>query len=243
MRLVNGNEHIVQRSVDSSIIVFDVLAVLLWIGCLLYHKQWRPLSFCAIGFVVYYLVDAVIWMKFMGVRWISSKFNPYLVQIWLQLGPGVIHPSFVVLMFEGTFGPNRKNMKREFWILLFLVVQFTPCFLQQSFKFNQLIEVGRNMQSQRWLFFILGALGYFYLIQQQMTPKNLWIVFLICFGVEGCFELSLYISDIRVASIKTMLVDAVLEFNVGAGLIFYLWKCMIPKKDTIPFQEELDKYV
>lgn len=229
----NITEHIVQRSVNSSIIIFDIIAVIVWIGCLLYTKQYRPFYFCIIGLVVYYIVDAIIWMKFMGVRWIESKYNPYLLEIWLQLGPGVIHPSFAVLMLEGTFGPKRAEVKREFWVLLFILVQFTPCFLQQSFKFSDTIQVGRNMQSQRWLFLVLAILGYFYLIQQKMSVSNLWKMFLICFAVEGCFELSLYISDIRVASLKTMMVDSVLEFNVGAGLIFYLWKCMIPKSERV----------
>lgn len=220
-------DHIVQRSVDSSIILFDSLAVILWICCLLYHKYWRPFYFCIIGYCVYYFVDAILWMQFMNVRWIHSSYNPFLVQLWLQLGPGIIHPSFVILMFESVFGPQRNDIKREFWIVLFLLVQFTPCLLQQSFKFGNLIEVGRTMQSQRWLFVLLAGIGYMILIQQKVSRKNLWLIFMICFGVEGCFELSLYISDIRIASMKTMIVDSIIEFNVGAGLIFYLWKLMM----------------
>lgn len=236
----NLSEHIVQRSVDASIILFDCVAVLIWIACLIYNKQWRPLYFCGIGFVVYYVVDAVIWMLIMKVRWIDSRYNPYLIQIWLQLGPGVIHPSFAVLMLEGTFGPNRQKVNRSFWALLFLLVQFTPCFLQQSFQWNDRIVIGRNMGSQRWLFVVLSILGYFYLIHLKMNAADLWKCFLIAFSVEGLFELSLYVSDIRVASLKTMLIDSVLEFNVGIGLIFFLWKCMIPKEDRCKINISVD---
>ena len=230
-------DHLVQRSVDSSIIVFDSIAVLVWILCLLYHKHRRALYFCIIGYTVYYFVDAIVWMQFMNVRWIHSPYNPYLVQLWLQLGPGIIHPSFVILMFESTFGPERTSIKREFWVILFILVQFTPCLLQQSFKFGSVIEVGRSMQSQRWLFVLLAGIGYMVLIQQQVSRKNLWLIFMICFGVEGCFELSLFISDIRIASLKTMIVDSIIEFNVGAGLIFYIWKLMMSKDEL-----ELMKY-
>lgn len=224
-------EHLVQRSVDSSIILFDTIAVIIWISCLIYNKQWRPILFCIIGYSVYYLVDAIIWMKLMKVRWIHSTFNPFLVQAWLQLGPGIIHPSFAVLMLESIFRPKRKLVNREFWIVLFVLVQFTPCLLQQSFKFNNIIEVGRTMQTQRWLFVLLGGIGYLYLIWQKVSSSCLFKLFLLCFAIEGCFELSLYISDIRIASIKTMIVDSVIEFNVGAGLIFTMWKALLNKEE------------
>ena len=77
-------------------------------------------------------------------------------------------------MLEGTFGPNRQKVNKSFWALLFLLVQFTPCFLQQSFKWNDSILIGRNMGSQRWLFVVLGILGYFYLI--HLNDKLIYLL-------------------------------------------------------------------
>ena len=150
--------------------------------------------------------------------------NPYLVQLWLQLGPGVIHPSFVCLMLEGTFGPYRQTIRREFWFVLFLGVQFVPALMQQTIHFGSLIRISRDMNSQRWIFVLLAVIGYLYLISKHVSIPNLWKLFLICVTVEGCFEVSLYISGIRKATLQTMIVDAIIEFNVGAGLVVVLWR-------------------
>lgn len=59
----------------------------------------------------------------------------------------------------------------------------------------------------------------------------MWKIFFICAGVETCFEFSLFLSDIRNASLKTILIDCVLEFNVGAALVLYLWRGMFPENE------------
>lgn len=223
--------HIVQREVSSSIILFDAIAVIIWVSCLVYNKQKRALYFCAIGFVVYYLVDGVLWLAIMKTREISPRSHQYLLEIWLQLGPGIIHPSFVCMMLEGTFGPQRHTIRREFWILLFMLVQFTPAFMQKSIKGSFTIFVSRTMDSQRWLFILIALLSYLFLVYKNVTVKNMWKIFFICAGVETCFEFSLFLSDIRNASLKTILIDCVLEFNVGAALVLYLWRGMFPENE------------
>ena len=40
---MNIGDHIVQREVNSSIILFDVIAVLIWITALLQNKRWIAL--------------------------------------------------------------------------------------------------------------------------------------------------------------------------------------------------------
>ena len=59
--------------------------------------------------------------------------------------------------------------------------------------------------------------------------------------VEGCFELSLYLSEIRQATLETMILDSIIEFNVGAGLIVYLWRCMCTKEERaqMKFNDEV----
>lgn len=232
MSLVNG-EQIVMREVNGSIIFFDVLAVTIWIIALVHYRQWRALIVAGIGFIIYYLVDAILWMTIMGIRSIetTNNINPYLVQIWLQLGPGIIHPSWVILMLEGTFGPNKHDVKREFWIILFILVQFTPAFAQQSIKCGGQIMIMRNMQSQRWVFILIGCLGYLLLVYRHLSAKDLQKIFLICTSVETCFELSLLLSDIRKASFQTVFVDCIIEFNVGAGVVFELWSHLLSKKE------------
>lgn len=217
-------DHIVQREVNPSIILFDTLAVLIWLTALIQNKRWIALSFSTIGFALYYFIDAVVWMTWMKNRSIESALNPYLVQVWLQLGPGVIHPSFVCLMLEGTFGPYRQKIRREFWCVLFVGVQFVPALMQQSIHFDGIIRISRDMNLQRWMFVLLTVIGYLYLISQRVSVPSLWKLFLICVTVEGCFELSLFISGIRKASFQTMIMDAIVEFNVGAGLIVVLWR-------------------
>lgn len=226
-----SGEHIVQREVDSSIILYDTVAVVIWLCALYMNKQWKAMMFSGIGFVVYYLVDAILWLTIMKVRVIESSINPYLVEVWLQLGPGVIHPSFFCLMLEGTFGPRRKETRRELWIILFIGVQFIPAFLQSSIQFHDVIKICRNMNSQRWLFVLVAVIGYLYLAINRVSGINLWKIFLYCVIVEGFFEFSLLFSGIRVASLQTIFIDSILEFNVGAGIIVALWRSMYSEKE------------
>ena len=224
-------ESVVARQVNGSIVFFDAIAVSIWLIALAVNKQKRPLIFSGIGFVVYYFVDAIVWMTLMKTRVVDSPFNPYLVQVWLQLGPGVIHPSFFCVLLEGTFGPQRKEVRKEFWVTLFIAVQFIPAFMQESFQLNTTITIYRDMKTQRWLFVLLGVLGYMYLISLRVSVSNLWKIFLYSVVVEGCFELSLFVSGIRQATLETMILDSVIEFNVGAGLIVFLWRCMCSQEE------------
>ena len=218
------SEHTVAREVSSSIILFDTMAVIIWMSVLVYYNKRRAICFALIGFVIYYLVDAILWMTIMKIRWIESAYNRYLIQVWLQLGPGVIHPSFVCMMFEGTFGAKKENEKRELWFLLFLLVQFTPCFMQLQFPGHSTIRVGRTMESQRWIFILVSLLGYLYLVYKNVSVKKLLQIFLICTSVEALFELSLYTSGIRKATLLTIIMDSILEFNVGAAFVVVLWR-------------------
>ena len=229
-------DSVVERQVNTSIVLFDVLAVSVWLIALAINNQRRPLLFSGIGFLVYYFIDAIVWMSLMKTRTIQSPFNPYLTELWLQLGPGIIHPSFFCLMLEGTFGPRRKEVRKEFWVTLFIAVQFVPAFMQQSIQLEDTIVVSRTMKTQRWLFILLGVLGYMYLISLHVSVPNLWRICLYSIVVEGCFELSLYLSGIRQASLEAMVLNSVIEFNVGAGLIVYIWRCMCTKEERARMQ-------
>ena len=39
------------------------------------------------------------------------------------------------------------------------------------------------------------------------------------------------LSDVRKATLQTVFLDCIVEFNVGAGIIFELWRFLLPKKE------------
>ena len=226
------DSQIVSREVYFSVVYFDLAAVVLWIALILINKHYRPAIFMAVGYAIYLLVDAVFWMAILKIRVIHSDISPWLIQLWLQLGPGIIHPSWVCLMLEGTFGreEDRKRINRTFWTFAFFLVQFCPVFFQQSFHTDDKIVVSRTMDSQRGFFILFGCLGYMYLCYQKVPVKHILTLLLIGFTAEGFFEFSLFLSGVRQESLKTVLFDSLLEFNVGMPYIFILW-IMMYKKD------------
>ncbi|KAK8792044.1 hypothetical protein WA158_005421 [Blastocystis sp. Blastoise] len=221
----------VSRQLYSSCIYFDIVAVLIWIASVNVNYHWRASLFMAIGFIVYYLVDAVFWMEILKIRIIDSSINPWLLQIWLQLGPGVIHPSWVCLMIEGTFGTKemREKINRTFWTFFFFMVQFCPAFFQLSYHTDDLITVSRTMSSQRGFFILFGCLGYMYLCYQRVSLRDILKLLAIGTTAEGFFEFSLYLSGIRQQSLRTVLFDSLIEFNVGMPYIVIIWILMIKR--------------
>ncbi|KAJ6234311.1 hypothetical protein M0813_04114 [Anaeramoeba flamelloides] len=99
----------VDRTFDADYIYFDILFLCVWILFLIIRKKKLALLWSFIGLIVYYIVDYGIWYSWQGTRRTNCFVNPALLMFWVSSTPGVVHPSWVVMMFELTFHKERSN--------------------------------------------------------------------------------------------------------------------------------------
>ncbi|KAJ3451608.1 hypothetical protein M0812_03359 [Anaeramoeba flamelloides] len=99
----------VDRTFDADYIYFDILFLCIWILFLIARKKKLALLWSLIGLIVYYIVDYGIWYSWQGTRRTNCFVNPALLMFWVSSTPGVVHPAWVVMMFELTFLKETDN--------------------------------------------------------------------------------------------------------------------------------------
>ncbi|KAJ5075802.1 hypothetical protein M0811_06664 [Anaeramoeba ignava] len=226
----------VSREFQMDYIYFDTFAAILWLITLIILRKKLPLIFSFIGVTFYYFIDFVIWHEWRKTRHTTGPVKPALLMLWVSTLPGVVHPSWAILMLEYTFPKRNCPIKsledrtryRILWTLYFFGVQTIPAFMQNGFSWdNRTVTITRTMTGNRWLMLLSVVLGYSYLTWRKIPPKVLLKLFFIGFVTEGMFEFALYISGIRPTRLDVLLVDSAVEFNVGMPWIFLMWRWTI----------------
>jgi len=233
-----GNIHFVGRRFNVDYIYFDLLFLFIWVSALIVlamRKTKLPLIFGAVGLIVYYLIDWGIWHCLTGIRKVSGPIHPALLMLWVSATPGIVHPSWVMLMIEGVYRHTLRRRDLFFWTSLFFSVQFIPAMLQTNFHVDdRLITISRDMgRASHGVMIFLFCLGYGILMFCQISVTDMLKLFTIGITVEGFFEYSLWFSGIRSTAFRAVVFDTVFEFNCGIGLLFFAWSLMIPKEQRV----------
>jgi hypothetical protein len=231
--IVEDKFVLVSRVFPVHYIYIDVCFLTLWIGALFwnFNHNRTPILFSAIGLVVYYLVDFGYWYSYAGTRHISGPVEAPLLLLWVSMTPGVVHPSWAILMLEGVFLGSRRIREMLLWTMLFFSVQTLPAFIQPLLNVDErLITTTRDMTNGRFIMLLLCLIGYAYMWYKNIPRRVLLKIALIGAVVEGVFEFALTFSGIRPSGLSVFLFDSVFEFNCGMVLLFQLWQLTLPRE-------------
>ncbi len=231
-------DSIVTRTFSIDYIYLDLIFILIWIIFLVKRRYWMPIIWGIIGWVVYIFVDYYLWHIVMGVRTYEGSINPFLFFLWFCFSPGFVQFSYVFVMFE-----KRNKHEIIFWTLLFYIGWTATGLLSQLFTINSdIIEVARNMNvaNQRLSFSLLVVLnliiGLYLIYKQKLRKEDLLYIFIIGTLVEFCLEFTLWISGIRIEqgewSIVLMIINTLVEFNMGIVLMYLVWRVFKKSRDS-----------
>jgi len=230
-------DSIVTRTLGVDFIYFDLIFLSIWIYYLIKKKYWIPILWGILGWVAYLIADYYIWYTVMQSRTYEGPINNYIFFLWFCFSAGFAQFSYVAIMFE------KRNWKELWlWTLIFYLGWVIVGVGSQLIPLDdRIIRVSRNMDANRQrLTFTLMTLGNVVIAAILYLFKKLRfedIVYLFIVGtlVEFCLELSMSISGIRLEqgtwSLELMVVNTLIEFNMGIILMYLLWAIAKTRRD------------
>jgi hypothetical protein len=157
--------------------------------------------------------------------------NPALFLLWLSMSYGFTNFLWIWLFLD-----RDKNLVE--WSLLIVIGWFSIALISQSFgsDFAQ-ITISRGTSSYHGAMAVILLIGYLFVIIRNLNstennkiniPRLLFIGIIVQFSWEAV----LLISGIRPFGIKPLLINSLLETNLGIPYLYFIHKALRKPKDV-----------
>jgi hypothetical protein len=208
----------VARTLNSLYIVLDIAWLLIYAGLLLYFRKRTAVIVGLVMGLVYFLVDYGIFNLLLGTRRIEGA-DPFWFLLWLSMSYGFTNFAWIWLLLD------RDGHAVE-WSLLPVLGWVTIGQLSQNFGagFTQ-ISISRGTGSYHGAMALILLAGYLLVIFNNLRGREkvniLWLM-AIGIGVQFAWEASLLISGIRPAMWQPIVINSLIETNLGIPYTYYI---------------------
>ena len=216
----------VARTFSSLYIILDIAWLLVFVGSLLYYKRRLAVIVGLLVGVVYFLVDYGIFYKLLGTRQISGA-DPFWFLLWLSMSYGFTNFAWIWLLLDGD--PHAVE-----WSLFPILGWITIGQLSHNFGAGfQEITISRSTGAYHGIMAVILCVGYLYIIFKNLRGKekvNIIRLMAIGIGVQFAWEASLLISGIRPPLWQPIVVNSLIETNLGMPYIYYIHKFVTKRR-------------
>ena len=218
-------EIIPSRIFNSLYIYIDIVWLIVILVILILTKRYMALIVGIIGGIIYFAVDYGIFYMLLGTREVIGA-NTLLILLWLSISYGFTNFAWIWLWLDR----DRHTLE---WSLLFIMGWLATALLSQNFGDNFLsISIQRGTTSYHGVMALLMLTGYLILIikniMTQERSKKINILWILSIGilVQFSWEAILLISGIRTMGIMPLIVNSLLETNMGLPFLFFIHKAI-----------------
>lgn len=213
---------IVARNFNSLYIILD----LIWLGILttllFYFKKHLALIVGLLAGLLYMVIDYGIFYRLLGTRVVEGA-DTFWFLFWLSFSYGLTNFVWIWLLL------NRDKMGVR-WSILIISGYIAVAFISQVFGRNfHHISISRGTDSYHRVMAIILVIGYVYLLIRNFRAGkngylkvNLLRLMMIGIGVQFTWEFALLISGIRPPSITPLIINSLLETNLGMPIIYLI---------------------
>ncbi len=229
MNILSNLENITpSRSLNLAYVILDCIFLIIFLGLLFYKKRYQTLIWSIFGGIIYFLVDYGLFHLLGRTRVVTfngetSETITALVLLWMSLSYGITNFAFIWLCL-------RKDKYLKEWLLLIIGWWLICPTLSQIGGDFYPITTSRTTNSYHFIMGFILIIGYFGLIIYNILTKkkmiNLLFLNLIGISVQFAWEFSLLINGIRPlneASIMTILINSLIETNLGMPYIYLIF--------------------
>ena len=208
------------RTFSSLYIILDIVWLLVLAGILLYLKRRMAVIVGLLAGVLYFLVDYGVFYHLLGTRQVQGADTLWLL-LWLSMSYGFTNFVWIWLLLD-------RDGHAVRWSLLPILGWLTIGLLSQSLGagFAE-ITISRGTGSYHGVMLLILCVGYLIVIVNKLRGKEtvniLWLL-AIGIGVQFAWEASLLISGIRPALWQPIIVNSLIETNLGLPFIYYIHK-------------------
>lgn len=217
------------RNFNLLYIILDSIFILVLLILLLLKKRYLTLIFAIFGGILYFIVDYGYFYLISNSRVISidnvvvGNLETALVLLWMSLSYGITNFAFIWLCLS-------KDKYLKYWLIL-IVGWWLVAPSISSLGGENNIQTFRTTNQYHGAMAIILVVGYLGLIIYYLFTKHnklmniLWLI-LIGVSVQFAWEFALLINGIRPMnenSIQTLLVNSLIETNLGMPYIYLIY--------------------
>lgn len=219
--VIMGTEVIAARSMNELYIWLDITFLCLLFGILIWVKRYQAAIVGLLGGILYFIVDYGVFYLLLGTRQVVGA-DPFWFLLWLSMSYGFTNFVWIWLWLD------RDGHALE-WSLLIVTGWFCTALLSQNFGagFGE-ISIMRGTGSYHGVMALMLFLGYAILCIHNIRCKDkekqyplLWIL-AIGILVQFSWEFVLNITGIRNQSLQTLIVNSLLETNLGLPYLYLI---------------------
>lgn len=213
-------DYTVSRTFSSLYINLDLIWLFLLIAILLYFRKRMAVIVGLLAGGVYFLVDYGIFYKLLDTRVIEGA-NPLWFLLWLSMSYGFTNFAWIWLLLD------RDGHAVE-WSLLPILGWVTIGQLSQNFGAGfPGIAISRGTGGYHGVMALILCIGYLIVIIHNLRGREripiLWLL-AIGVGVQFAWEASLILGGIRPALWQPILVNSLIETNLGIPYSYFIHK-------------------
>lgn len=215
---------IAARSLNYLYIYLDIIWLIVYALILLWNRRYVAIAAGLAGGVIYFAVDYGIFYLALHTRVITGA-DPFWFLLWLSMSYGFTNFAWIWLLLD------RDGHGFE-WSLMTVAGWMAVAMLSQNFGSNfAAITIQRGTTVYHGIMALILLTGYLYLIAINLksAPEsrvNLVKLLLIGIGVQFSWEAVLVLSGIRPAGIMPLIVNSLIETNMGMPYLYLIHKAV-----------------
>jgi hypothetical protein len=218
-------EIVAARTMQSLYIWLDLAFLLFFVVLLVWSRRYQALFAGIIGGVIYFAVDYGIYYRVLGTRAIEGA-RPFWFLVWLSLSYGLTNFAWIWLWLD-----RDKRIKE--WSLLIVAGWLMVALMSQQFGYDQTpISISRGTAEYHGVMAALLLLGYgllcIYNMRQKDGRKRAPLLWILAAGilVQFSWEVVLAVSGIRNLSWQTLVVNSLVETNMGLPYLYLIHRAV-----------------
>ncbi|MCT4469976.1 hypothetical protein [Mycoplasma sp. HS2188] len=214
--------NIPSRQMNLTLVILDIIFLVFLYALIIYKKKYMSAIFSFVGGILYFIVDWGIFYKALGQRVVIGA-NPFWFLLWLSMSYGTTNFLLIWLAIK----KDKHLLHFAFIIAIWWICSPLISRLQPN---AQQIIIWRETGKYHWVMAAMLVLGYFALITYNLVTKQsqLPIIRMLIIGisVQFAWELALMINGIRKLQWGPIIIDSLIETNLGIPYIYLIWKSL-----------------
>ena len=206
------------REFSTLYIYLDIIWLVFYALILGYSKRYLAITAGLVGCVLYFAVDYGIFYLALDTRVVTGA-DPFWLLLWLSSSYGFTNFAWIWLLLD------RDSYAVE-WSLLTISGWLAVAMLSQSFGSDMpFVSISRGTSDYHGIMAFILAVGYLFLIIRNIRvgarqKVNILRLLVIGIGVQLSWEFVLLITGIRPAGIMPIIVDSLIETNLGMPYLY-----------------------
>ena len=212
------------RSFNLLYIILDLIWLCIFCGLLWTTKRRTALVVGLLAGLLYFIVDYGIFYSALHTRVVTGASTFWLL-LWMSFTYGITNFAWIWLLLD-------RDKNRFEWSLLIIIAWISVALLSQNFGMKPpVITTYRETTSYHGVMAVILFIGYFILILHNLRSESkdriaLAPLLAIGIGIQFSWEAVLLLTGIRPAEWQPLVVNALIETNLGMPYIYLIHKAL-----------------